>query len=263
MDLTIRTAFARALSAGVLVCASSPPALAEAAPAPDDEWHFQVAPYMWFAGVKGTLSVRGIVDVPVDVPFDDVISNFDVGLLAHFEGRKHRAGFAMDVLYLSLSAPVADSAPVLAQLDISADVHLAMIEGLGFYRVATGGRSHNPSHLDVIAGVRYFGTRARLEDDALQTGELKLHWVDALVGARFRVSLGSRVALLGRGDIAGFGSKFTWNVEGDLAVLLSQHWSLGAGWRHLDIDYGKDDGADRRLFDVAFDGPRAWFNYSW
>jgi hypothetical protein len=263
MDSTIRTAFARVLIAGVLVCASSGPALAQAAPAPDDAWHFQVAPYMWFAGVEGTLSVRGIVDVPVDVPFDDVISDFDIGLLAHFEGRKHRAGFAMDVLYLSLSAPVADSAPILAQLKISADVRLAMVEGLGFYRVATGGRSDNPAHLDVIAGVRYFGTSGRLEDDVLQTGELKLNWVDALVGARFRVPLGSRVALLGRGDIAGFGSNFCWNVEGDLAVPLSRHWTLGAGWRHFDIDYDKDEGTDHRVFDVAFDGPRAWFNYSW
>ena len=84
------------------------------------------------------------------------------------------------------------------QLDISADVRLAMVEGLGFYRVATGGRSDNPAHLDVIAGVRYFGTSGRLEDDVLQTGELKLNWVDALVGARFRVPLGSRVALLER-----------------------------------------------------------------
>jgi hypothetical protein len=71
------------------------------------------------------------------------------------------------------------------------------------------------------------------------------------------------VALLGRGDIAGFGSKFTWNLEGDLAFLLSEHWSLGAGWRYFDIDYDKGEGRDRELFQVAFNGPRAWFSYAW
>ena len=88
-------------------------------------------------------------------------------------------------------------------------------------------------------------------------------WVDALIGLRFRAPLGSRVSLLGRGDIAGFGSKFTWNLEGDLAVKLSDRWSLGAGWRHIDIEYDKTDGAERRLYDVALDGPRTWFSYAW
>jgi hypothetical protein len=71
------------------------------------------------------------------------------------------------------------------------------------------------------------------------------------------------VSLLGRGDIAGFGSKFTWNLEGDLAVSLGERWALGAGWRHLDIDYGKGEGGDRKVFGLAFDGPRTWVAYAW
>jgi len=263
MQLTIRTAFARAVVAGALVVAATASARAQTAPARDDEWHFVIAPYMWFAGLEGTLSVGDIIEVPVDVPFSDVISNFDIGLLAHFEGRKNRAGFAFDTLYLKVTAPVATTAPILGRLDLSADVALLMIEGLGFYRLATGGRSENPSHVDVVAGARYFKTSARLKTDSFETGKEKLDWVDALVGLRFRAPLGSRVALLGRGDIAGFGSKFTWNLEGDLAVLLSERWSLGAGWRHLDIEYDKGEGAARRVFDLAFDGPRAWFAFAW
>ena len=88
-------------------------------------------------------------------------------------------------------------------------------------------------------------------------------WVDALIGLRFRAPLGSRAALIGRSDIAGFGSKFTWNLEGDVAFGLSQHWTLGLGWRHLSIDYDKGTGTDRKLFDAAYDGPRTWFVYAW
>ena len=72
--------------------------------------------------------------------------------------------------------------------------------------------------------------------------------VDALVGLRLRVPLGSRVSLLGRGD---------------LAVNLSERWALGSGWRHLDIDYDKGEGSDPRVFGLAFDGPRTWVAYSW
>jgi hypothetical protein len=263
MHGAIRQALLRLATGAALVLASTVPTQAQTIGAMDDDWHFVIAPYMWFAGLEGTLSVRDIVEVPVDVPFSDVISNFDIGLLAHFEGRKSRAGFAVDILYLSLDAPVAADAPVLGRLGISAHVRLFIAEGLGFYRAATGGSSNNPAHLDVIVGARYYGTSARLEGDVRETGRRSLDWVDGLAGLRFRAPLGSRVAVLGRGDVAGFGSKFTWNLEGDLAVKISEHWSLGAGWRHLDIEYDKGDGANRSVYDVAFDGPRAWASFAW
>src|SRR6185436_9777352 len=206
------------------------------AAAMDHEWHFAVAPYLWFAGIDGTVSVKGRVEVPVEKSFSDIMSDFEGGLLGHFEGRKRRLGFAFDTLYLNLGAPVAADAPVLGPLGINADVRQLVTEGLGFYRVANGGRADNPSHLDLLVGVRYSKTSARLQSDVLQTAKQDLDWVDAVAGPRFRAALGSRVSLLGRGDVAGFGSKFTWNLEGDLAVHLSERWAVGAGWRHLDID---------------------------
>ena len=179
------------------------------------------------------------------------------------EGRKRRLGFAFDLLYLNLDAPVTGADPVLGPLGVSADIRQLVTEGLGFYRVVQGERPDNPSHVDLLFGARYVGTSARLGNDVLQTGKQDLHWVDAVAGLRFRARLGSRVSLLGRGDVAGFGSKFTWNVEGDLAIHLSERWALGAGWRDLDIDYDKGEGSDRKVFDIAFDGPRTWVAYSW
>jgi hypothetical protein len=138
-----------------------------------------------------------------------------------------------------------------------------MLEGLATHRVAIGARKDNPAHLDLLAGARYFGANARLQNDALESEKQDFQWGDALVGLRFRVPLGSRVSFIGRGDVAGFGSKFTWNLEGDLAFNLSERWALGAGWRHFDIDYDKGEGSDRKVFGVAFDGPRAWAAYTW
>lgn len=117
-------------------------------------------------------------------------------------------------------------------------------------------------------GARYYGTSSQ-RNGTLPTGtdvaggKKDFGWVDALAGLRFRAPLGSRVALIGRGDLATFGSKLTWNLEGDLAAPVSEHWIVGAGWRHLSIDYDKGTGSDRKLFDAAYDGPRAWFSYAW
>ena len=71
------------------------------------------------------------------------------------------------------------------------------------------------------------------------------------------------MSLLGRGDVAGFGSKFTWNLEGDLAVSLGERWALGAGWRHLDIDYDKGEGRGPQGVRRGLRRPTAWVAYSW
>ena len=254
----------------LLTSAFSGRAEAQAGPATamDGKWHFVVAPYLWFTGIKGNVSVKGVVDIPIEKSFSDVISNFHFGFLGHFEGRKDRFGFATDLLYLDLHVPVAGPVPVpiVNQVGLDTTIKLTVVEGLAFYRAASGGAKDNPSSLDVLAGARYYGTssqlNATLPGGQLTSGELTLGWVDALVGLRVRAPLGSRVAFIGRGDVAGFGSKVTWNVEGDLAASLSEHWAVGAGWRHMSIDFDKP-GTTRQLFNLAFDGPRAWFSYGW
>jgi hypothetical protein len=263
MSVKLRKPLARLLAGCALVLTAALPSRAQAGSptAMDDDWHFVLVPYFWFAGIDGNVTVRDRIEVPVEKSFSDVISDFDIGLLGHVEGRKRRLGFAFDVMYLNLGAPVASDAPVLGA--VSADVRLLVTEGLGFYRVVNGDRADNPSHLDLLVGARYVGTSARLRSDVLETGKQDLHWVDAVAGLRFRARLGSRVSLLGRGDVAGFGSQFTWNLEGDLAIHLSERWALGAGWRHFDIDYDEGEGSDRKVFGVAFDGPRTWVAYSW
>jgi len=243
--------------------AQSRPMLAE-----DGQWHFAVAPYLWFSGLKGDVSVKGLPEIPIEKSFSDIWSDFHFGFLGHFEGRKNRWGFATDLMYMDLHAPVASNAPVVGALGLDATVKSLTVEGLGFYRVATGGRKDNPAHLDVLVGVRYYGMSAQLNASGPNGNEWAgakndFTWVDGLAGLRFRAPLGSRFALVGRGDVATFGSKFTWNLEGDLAASLSEHWTAGAGWRHFDIDYDKGSGTDRKLLDVAYDGPRAWFAYAW
>jgi hypothetical protein len=231
----------------------------------DGEWHFVVAPYMWFSGIEGSVSVARLPSIPVELTFSDLWEDFDFGLQGHFEGRKDRFGFGLDGMWVDLGAPVAPGAPIV---DFTADVRQVLTEGFVFYRVASGGREDNPAHVDVFVGARYMSTKTRLTADSTVGIEFdgdfrKISWVDALGGVKFRAPLGSRAAILGRGDLAGFGSDLTWNVEGDLAFRASPRWTLGAGWRHLDIDYDKGEGLERKRLDIAYDGPRAWFAYSW
>src|SRR5688572_17697042 len=124
-------------------------AFAQAAPAAamDGRWHFVVAPYVWFSGITGEATVADELVVPVDMSFSDIWEDFDFGLQGHFEGRRDRLGFGLDLMWVNLGAPVAAGAPVDS---IEVDVRQLVTEGFGFYRVVAGGRQDNPAHLDLL-----------------------------------------------------------------------------------------------------------------
>jgi hypothetical protein len=177
-------------------------------------------------------------------------------------------GFGLDFLYVNLGVDVPEGS-VLDVLDVQADVRQLVAEGFVFYRLVHGGRQDNPGHLDAFVGVRFYETSTQLQGRTLSGAPLQgtgrdLGWADASFGLRFRTGLGRRAVLIGRGDLATLGSDLTWNLEGDLGFELSPHWMLGAGWRHLAIDYDQGgEGRDRKQVDLAYDGPRVWFAYTW
>lgn len=257
--------------AAALLASAALPAFAQApaqggpTSAMDDRWHFVVAPYFWTSGIKGDVSVAGLPAVPVEASISDILSKFDIGLQGHFEGRKNRVGFGADLMWINLGADAASTQAAT----LTVDVRQLVTEGFVFYRVANGGSTDNPAHLDVLVGGRYTGTRTRLTIEPISgtrrdSEYQQLDWFDGMAGFKFRAPLGSRAAMLGRADVAGFGSNVTWNLEGDLAFKASQRFTLGAGWRYMDIDY--DNGAAGiafRQFKLAYSGPRLWFAYSW
>lgn len=50
------------------------------------DWSFNVTPYLWFAGLKGNMSVNSI-NAEVDANFGDILSQFKFGLMLYGEAR--------------------------------------------------------------------------------------------------------------------------------------------------------------------------------
>jgi hypothetical protein len=248
----------------VLLAAPSVWAQTSAYAADDEQWHFAIAPYFWGSGVEGMVSFLGLPEQPVEASFSDVLDNLDFGLLGHFEARKGRWGFGTDLVYLNLGASILADQPILGQLDLEADVRQFMGEGFVFYRFARGGdQDDNPALADVVLGGRYNSTSSQISGSESQGTERTLDWVDGLLGVRFRAPLGSSFAFTGRGDIAGFGSDLTWQVRGELWWSLAERWSLGAGYRYMDVDYDKDEDRERKLYQVQYGGPFMAVVYGW
>ena len=229
---------------------------AEAQAASSNEgWHFQLTPYFWASGVQGSVTIRRLPALEVDASFSDIIDKLDFGFLGRFEGRKGRFGFATDLVYLNLGAPLGEGHPVILILEPEIDVRQIIAEGVGFYRLAQDPDDAERAYADVFVGARYFKARNRINLVGGTVAESSVAWADAILGLRGRAPLGSKAAFLARGDIGTFGSNFAYNIEGSLVFSISKRWSLGAGYRYLHEDYETGSGTERSALDIGFGGP--------
>ena len=73
------------------------------APAPgDDDWHVDVVPYLWFAGVHGTSGVLGH-DASIHADASEVLSNFNIGFMGALEARYNRILIPVDFMWIKLT----------------------------------------------------------------------------------------------------------------------------------------------------------------
>ncbi len=239
------------LAAGLF---AATPVLAQDASA-DHAWHFESTPYVWASATSGSVGIRGLPDLKVESSFSNTMENFDFGLLGRLEGRKGRAGFAADLIYLNLGIPLAENQPVILILGPEVDLRQFMGEGIGFYRLARSASKPDAAWLDVLGGARYTHARTQMELVGGSIASSTVDLVDAIGGLRGRVPLGSKAGLLARADVGGGTSQVAWNFEASLTVAISKKWSLGAGYRYLHEKYDNESGTSPRTVDLTLKGP--------
>jgi hypothetical protein len=68
-------------------------AQAQATAAPRSGWSFDVTPYIWGAGMDGSVGAGELPTLNVDMSFSDILEHLDAGLMGAFEARKGRWSF--------------------------------------------------------------------------------------------------------------------------------------------------------------------------
>ena len=125
---------------------------------------------------------------------------------------------------------------------------------------ASAGYRFHPSAF-LILGVRYYKVDGTITPDGplglLPTTDADEGWLDPIVGIGWRPQLSKRVTLNFRGDVGGFGlaSDLVWHGMASIDLRISRLVSLGAGYRILDYDYGKE--REQFAFKVEHSGPLA------
>jgi len=196
----------------------------------DQGWHVDIAPYLWFAGIDGSVGALGH-DASVHVTAGDVLSYFNFGLMGAVEVRYNRIVMPIDFMWVRLKdskgIPITDDvASVNAKLNL--DIFTPKIG----YRLVSKERFK----VDALAGIRYWhlGTTLTLHPQIANGYYGAANWVDGVQGMRFQGMLTRNVMLTIGGDAGAGGSRLDYQVIGLLGYKLKRV-TLQGGWRYLEI----------------------------
>jgi hypothetical protein len=200
----------------------------------DDNWHVGVTPYIWFAGLHGTLGVQDH-DIGVHASFGDIFSYLNIGLMGQLEVRKKRVLLVTDFMWMKLSDEKAIPLNDVGFQSVDSKVNQFLVTpGVG-YRVV----DNKKLKIDAIVGLRYWHLGESLEFTPSLAGGISgsQNWVDALGGARIRIPLFQKALLTIGGDAGGGGASSDYQLAGFLGYKISKKCILQAGYRYLDVNY--------------------------
>ena len=204
---------------------------------PPPVWHFELAPYLWFAGAHGTVGALGR-NVSVHASPGDLLSHFDIGLMGAAEARYGRFVLNGDLMWIRISDSQALPFPSLGA--VSADARLGQLvwTSKGGYRVV----DREKFKADANVGVRFWheGQKLNLNPSTLGLNfDGSLNWADFILGGRILLPMGEKTVIDLGGDVGGWGASA--DLDYQFAVLLgyklTPKWKLLAGYRYLFIDY--------------------------
>ena len=218
-----------------------------AAQSSSNEWQFAIAPYLWAAGMDGTMTI-GEFEQDFDVPFSTIIDNLDFALMGHFDMRNDRWVLASDLIFVDVenSEDVTDGT-------VTAGMDMTLFEVTGGYRISPA--------VALLAGARWvdMGASLRFAGEIVdENADASKSWVDPLVGIHVFAPLSDRWWIGLRGDVGGFGvgSELTWQAYADIGYRVSHVVSILAGYHALDIDYEKSDSRQPIAVDLLVSGPQ-------
>lgn len=252
------TAVAPVAALALAAALTAAPALAE--PAGSDQWQFEVTPYLFASGLKGTVGARGVT-TDVDVGFSDIVDVLDFGIAGLFEARKGRWTFALDGSYMKISAGGNRSfqGPLGFVNNAALDVGFTQQSYAPYvgYRVLD-----ERTKVDLIGGARY----TSLESDltlGLSTGDPLLpdgsrsvsgsvSWWDPIIGVQVSTPIADKWSFVGYADVGvGGESDSTYQLQALLKWQFGETYSAKFGYRYLVQDYRKDG----LVWDLKFSGP--------
>lgn len=233
---TIATAVAAALAIGLA---------ASDAQAQDENWSFEIAPYLWAAGVDTDITI-GDHTANVERSFSDIAESLDMGGGLMAGARIGHFVAVTQIDYLKLDSDLKDDAPERGRLESEALMAMLAV-GYRFERSRVG------AHTDLLIGARQLSLDNTLTLDGLGKFEGDKDFVDPIVMLRPSFPLGTRwrfnptISFGTGGD-----SEKTWELQPQFQYQISDRVGLRIGYRKLYYEIDSENG--RNKFDGSFQG---------
>jgi hypothetical protein len=223
--------------------------------------------YLFATGVEGDSQIANVT-TDVDMGFDDILDNLDMGFMGYIEHKRGKWSYIGDIAYLSLSAENSRASDSILQVELDAEFTQTLFEGFVGYRVLEREIDTAELGLDLLLGIRHADLEFELSSQAALLGlttsadrSRDENWTDAVLALRLQHS--------GR---KGWGSMF-WLDVGDgsdssskqfLALATYQNdtnWRFYGGYRYLNLEYETGSGLSKFAIDLDYTGPMFGVSY--
>jgi opacity protein-like surface antigen len=228
---------ALALAAPLAAQTSSKPATTEASP---PKWQFELTPYLWMAGISGTIGIGRLPSQEVSASFGDILSHLTFAIMGTGEVRRGRFGLLADAVYMNLSQNDTTAPPGFSGTDVNVK------QGLYTF-AATFRTTRGKIPLDVVAGGRYANLTSTISLAAgalpARSGVASEGWWAPFIGLRVLLPLSRKWELAGYGDFGGFDgyANTQWQLLGGINFKISKLVVAKAGYRYIDVEYIKNE----------------------
>lgn len=221
---------------------------AEYSPIPKiaNEWRFEVTPYAWLPGMKGTINFDNGLAKSADFSSSNVLSNLKTGGMISAEAHKGNWGVMGDIISATLqnsgSIPVSGGAATVAD---KVTIQQTVLTGVATYTVA----NTKDAYIDALLGVRSFNITATLNGNLVGTPEKETiskttSTVDPIIGAKGRYRIADTTWYLPfYGDIGSGGgtTNLTWQAMAGVGKTFGSLIDASLTYRALYYDM-KDGG---------------------
>ena len=227
-------------------------------PKVSNEWRFEVTPYVWLTGVKGTMNFNNGLAKSADYSSSDVFSNLKSGGMIAAEAHKGNWGVMGDLVSATLQN--SGSIPVSGGVATVADkitVQQTILTGAFTYTLA----NTKDVYADALLGVRAVDVTATLSGSLLGTPDKesiskKTSTIDPIIGAKGRYRIAdSSWYIPAYADIGGGGgtTNMTWQLMAGIGKTFNKVIDASLTYRALYYDM-KDGGV---LQKTTMQGPQA------
>jgi hypothetical protein len=207
-----------------------------------ENWHIEVAPYLWAAALKGDLRVRNTV-ANVDASFSDLFKQLDFAFATRVEFSKGKWRIIIDENYMNLGTT--GVGPLGEVTDIQPTLNF--FEFGGSYAPIVLANENSTANeplppvfsLEILGGARYTHFGLGLQRGTNPPVEGSRNLVDVFGGSRIKGRPHPQFAIIGKATIGGGGSDFAWTISGVGEYQFRKNMSFWGGYQLLDMDSDK------------------------